>query len=220
MPNNSETGVDRIRASNGRLIIENVSLKRLIGMAYGVPDGRDYLFSGPEWLKSRNFDVNAIFPPDSTNTEMLLMLQKLLDERFHLKFHRETKEFTAYALVVAKGGSKLHASMMQGGAYRFRAQGGHATGSQVTMAQLADRLSRPDFQLDRPVVDFTGLQGTFDLTLDWRPVATQTEQMTDVSDNPSLFEALQEQLRLALERRRIPLEVFVVDQVNSVPEGN
>lgn len=201
-------------------MIENVSLKRLIGMAYGVPDGRDYLFSGPEWLNSTHFDVNATFSPDSTNEEMRLMLQQLLDERFHLKFHRETKEFTAYALVVAKGGSKLHASMTQGGAYRFRAQGGQAIGSQVTMGQFADRLSRPDFQLDRPVVDFTGLQGTFDLKLDWRPEATQTEQLTDVSSNPSLFEALQEELGLALERRRIPLEVFVVDHVNSVPAGN
>ena len=219
-PDKSETGVDRILFSNGRLVIENVSLKRLIGMAYGVPEGRDYLYSGPGWLDSRNFDVNATFPPDSTNADILLMLQRLLDERFNLKLHRETREFAANALVVAKGGPKLHAAVRQGGAYKFRAQDGHAVGSRVTMAQFADRLSRPDFQLDRPVVDFTGLQGAFDLTLDWRTEPTQTAQTTDMSDKPSLFIALREQLGLALELRKVPLQVFVVDQANNSPSEN
>ena len=216
----SATGIDRIQPSKGRLIIENVSLKRLIGMAYGVPDGRDYLFSGPDWLDSERFDIYATFPPDTSDAKMLLMLQRLLDERFKLKLHRETKEFTAYALVVDRGGPKLHKSIRQGGAYKFQAQGGHAVGSSLTMPQFADRLSRPVFQLDHQVVDFTGLNGTFDLTLDWRPETTQAEQISDNLDRPSIFSALKEQLGLALERRKVPLDVLVVDDAIRVPIEN
>ena len=189
-------------------------------MAYGVPDGRDYLLSGPEWLDSEIFDIFATFPPDTPNAEMLLMLQRLLDERFKLKLHRETKEFTAYALLVAKGGPKLHKAIRQGGAYKFQAQPGHAVGSSLTMPPFADRLSRPVFQLDHQVVDFTGLEGTFDLTLDWRPEVTQAEQTTDNLDRPSVFSALKEQLGLALERRKVPLEVIVVDSAMRVPVEN
>ncbi len=49
-PDRSETGVDRVQYSNGSLIIVNVSLKRIIGLAYGIQNGQDYLLSGPEWL--------------------------------------------------------------------------------------------------------------------------------------------------------------------------
>jgi uncharacterized protein (TIGR03435 family) len=71
------------------------------------------------------------------------------------------------------------------------------------MPDLADRLSRANFQLDRPVVDFTGLAGRFDLTLDWGPV-----------DGPSIFSAMEEQLGLRLEARKMPLEVLIVDHAS------
>jgi hypothetical protein len=76
----SETGVDRIDFSKGSMIIINVSLKRLIGMAFGVAEGRDYLFSGPEWLDSERFDIRAKFPPETPKPEVLFMLQRLLEE--------------------------------------------------------------------------------------------------------------------------------------------
>jgi uncharacterized protein (TIGR03435 family) len=206
--NKSETGVDRIKLTNGSLIIENVSLKRCIGMAYGIADGRDYLWSGPDWLDSERFDILAKFPAETREHDILIMLRNLLADRFGLAFHYETRQFSTYALVIAKGGPKLHPSEAPEGSYRFKAQGGHATGSSISMGMLADRLSRPDFQLDHKVVDRTGLPGTFDLTLDWG------------EDGPSIFTALQEQLGLKLEPRKTPLEVFVVDRVNRVPTAN
>lgn len=212
----SETGVDRIKVAKGSLIIENVSLKRCIGMAYGLAEGRDYLFSGPDWLDSERFDILAKFPEETPQADVLVMLQKLLAERFGFAFHGETREFNAYALVVAKGGPKLKPSAAPEGSYKFRAQGGHAVGSSISMGMLADRLSRPDFQLDRRVVDLTGLQGAFDLTLDWRPVGAEAEDTA----RPSIFTALQEQLGLRLEARKVPLEVLVVDRVNRAPTAN
>jgi uncharacterized protein (TIGR03435 family) len=202
----SQTGVDRIKFSKGSLMIENVSLKRCIGMAYGIEDGRNYLLSGPEWIDSERFDILAKFPPETPEREVPLMLQSLLAERFNLAVHRETRQFSAYALVIAKGGAKLHPAEAPQGSYRFKALAGHATGFSISMPMFADRLSRPDFQLDRRVVDFTGLEGTFDIKLDW--------------DDASIFTAIQEQLGLKLEARKVPLEVLVVDRVNRVPTAN
>lgn len=204
----SETGVDRIKILKGSLIIENVSLKRCIGMAYGIAEGRNYLLSGPDWIESERFDISAKFPTETPEHDVLLMLQSLLAERFDLVLHRETRQFSAYALVIGKGGPKLHPAAAPEGSYRFRAQEGHAVGFSISMAMLADRLSRPDFQLDRQVIDLTGLKGTFDLTLDWNETG------------PSIFTALQEELGLKLEPRKVPLEVFVIDHVNRVPTAN
>ena len=84
------------------------------------------------------------------------------------------------------------------------------------MPDLADRLSRAPFQLDRPVVDFTGLAGRFDLTLDWSPIDGPAENTT----GPSVFTALEEQLGLRLEPRKLPLEILVVDHANKTPTEN
>jgi hypothetical protein len=77
----SQTGVSRIKIEKGSLIIENVSLKRCIGMAYGV-------FAGPDWLDSERFDIFAKFPPETAENDVLLMLQSLLADRFNLVFQR------------------------------------------------------------------------------------------------------------------------------------
>ncbi len=219
-PDKSGTGVDRIKRSGGGLIIENVSLKRLIGMAYGVAEGRDYLFKGPDWIDSENFDISARFPAETPDSQMLLMLQRLLDERFRLKLHREPREFSVYALVVDKRGPKVRPSATQGAPYRFSARGGHAVGISVSMAQFADRLSREDFQIGRRVVDSTGLPGTFDLTLDWRPEGEGPESPANAADRPSIFSALTEQLGLKLEPRKASLDVLIVDAVLRTPVEN
>jgi uncharacterized protein (TIGR03435 family) len=218
-PDASETGVDRLDFSKGSVIIVNVSLKRLIGMAYGVAEGRDYLFSGPQWLDSERFDITAKFPPETAKAEVLLMLQRLLEERFALKLHREGREFSVYALTIAKGGPKLHPTSKPG-PYRFSAQPGHASGFSLSMPQFADRLSRPVFQLDRQVVDFTGLAGTFDIAIDWRPERTLSDDDTDAAAKSSIFSALSEQLGLKLEPRKTRLDVLVVDSANKVPTPN
>ena len=219
-PDRSETGVDRVHISNGSLIIENVSLKRCIGLAYGVAEGRDYLFSGPGWLDSERFDISARFPASTAEPDVRLMLQRLLDERFKLRLHRETREFSVYALTAGKGGAKLHPAAQPDAPYAFSANPGHASGASLTMAAFADRLARPVFQLDRQVVDFTGLKGTFDLTLDWGPETTQVESQTDRVPGASIFTALQEQLGLKLEPRQVPLEVLVADYADKVPSEN
>jgi uncharacterized protein (TIGR03435 family) len=207
-PDKSETGVDTIKISKGNLIIRNVSLKRLISMAYGIPDSREYLLSGPDWLDSERFDISAKYPPETPDQDALAMLGNLLGERFSLALHRETRQISGYALMIGKGGPKLQSAARPDPFPMFRALSGHVTGSSVSMPDLADRLSRAPFELDRPVVDFTGLTGRFDLTLDWSLTG------------PSIFTALEEQIGLWLEARRLPLEVLVVDHSNKTPTEN
>ena len=215
-PNKSQTGVDRIKRNDGSWIIENVSLKRLLGMAYGVAEGRDYLLKGPDWMDLENFDVSARFPSGTSDSQALLMLQGLLEERLKLQLHREPREFSVYALVVDKGGSKLHPTARPG-PYKFSARGGHGVGVSVTLAQFADRLAK---EVGRQVVDFTGLTGQFDLALEWQPEAERAENPDAASERPSIFAALAEQLGLKLEPRKVSLEVLVVDAARKTPTEN
>ena len=217
--NHSGTGVDRIKIGGGSAIIENVSLQRIIGMAHGVPEGRNYLFSGPDWLESENFDISAKYPAGTPDAQVMQMLQRQIEERFQLRLHREMRDFSAYALLLTKDGPKFKPSVRPGGAYKFSMRNGHAEGSALPMGAFADRLARPEFQLGRQVVDMTGLTGTYDLTFDFKPEATQAAGQPE-GITASIFTALQEQLGLKLEARKIPLEVLVVDHVNKTPSEN
>jgi uncharacterized protein (TIGR03435 family) len=87
-----------------------LSLKDLICVAYHVKPSQ---ISGPDWLGGQRFDVVAKMPEGSTADDAPEMLRGLLEERFHLKTHRETQERPIYALVVAKGGPKLQVSTTQ-----------------------------------------------------------------------------------------------------------
>jgi hypothetical protein len=89
----SDTGVDHFRNSGGTFLAINFSLRRYITMAYGLPDSREYLLSGPEWLDSEHFDITAKYPAGASNEDSLLMLQRLLEDRFGLKVHHETPRF-------------------------------------------------------------------------------------------------------------------------------
>jgi len=92
----------------GQINYSYVSLRNLVMNAYDV---KGYQVSGPGWLDSERFDVVAKIPPNTTKEQFKLMLQNLLAERFKLTLHHETKESPMYALVVAKGGSKMKESV-------------------------------------------------------------------------------------------------------------
>jgi uncharacterized protein (TIGR03435 family) len=184
-------------------------------MAYGIPESREYLLSGPEWLESEHFDISAKYAAGTSNADSLPMLQRLLEDRFGLKVHHETRDFTAYALVAGKNGPKLKAPVPSPDGHTFpcgsppggfRVRDGHAPGCSITMPALTDRLSRQPFGLDRPVIDRTGLSGEFDVTLDF--------------SDESIVTAVQDQLGLKLELRKIPIDLLVVDGAEKVPSAN
>jgi uncharacterized protein (TIGR03435 family) len=91
----------------GRIHYAITTLKMLLTLAYDV---KDYQISGPSFLDSERFDVQATMPPETTKEQFRIMLQNLLAERFKVTVHRETKELPMYSMVVGKGGPKMKES--------------------------------------------------------------------------------------------------------------
>lgn len=212
----------------GRFRATGVTLKLLILAAYRVPFFE--ISGGPDWLNSARFDVNAKAAGEVDQDRGALMLQALLEDRFQLKAHRETKDLPIYALVPAKNGPRLRDS--KGSActtYDFgnpQSQeprhpcrtlnyGNRIVGGKVSMKELADMLSQLP-ELGRRVVDKTGLTGTWDLDLQWAPAGAGAGDQTS---GPSIFTALPEQLGLRLESQKGPVEMFVIDRAEKPTEN-
>jgi uncharacterized protein (TIGR03435 family) len=97
-----------------------LSLNDYIGAAYHL---RNYQISGPDWLASERFDITAKIPTGGAVKDVPGMLQALLEERFQMKMHRESKELAVYGLVLGKGGAKLQETPNDSG----NGDGGSAT---------------------------------------------------------------------------------------------
>ena len=196
----------------GRLNYINASLKEIIGQAYKV---QQYQVIGPGWIDTERFDIAAEFPPHTDGKLLPSMLQALLAERFKLAIHRDTKQLPVFALTVAKGGPKFQAAESASGV-TSHSNGTHwHVTAKVTMQRFAEFLTD---EAGRPVVDKTGLNGSYDLTLDW--AADNSATANEGATGPSLFTALQEQLGLKLESTKGPVETIVVDHAERTPTEN
>lgn len=204
------------RLPGGRLVTTNTPLPMLISWAFNLDDGR--LLNVPGGLGSARFDVMAkAAGDDPAPGQMQLMMRTLLAERFKLVVHTETRELTAYKLVVDTAGSKLRLSnpVEPPGSNPFTMRAaGHLAGTRVTATMLAKVLSN---QLGRPVEDETGFAGVFDFVLQWSPDAADPAAEQSPA---SLFTALREQLGLRLVARRMPVDVVVIDRVDPRPTEN
>ncbi|HXE64607.1 MAG TPA: TIGR03435 family protein [Bryobacteraceae bacterium] len=211
-PDNSGKGGGSIigtGGADGRVTFDNISLRDCVAFAYGIADGRDYELVSPGWLDNENFDIVATFRPGTVRPVILAMLQHMLAERFGLQVHYETKELQAYVMTVAKDGPKLkpHTSAEEG----FFYSEDYVTFRAIDMAGLSSRFSGAFFHLDRPVVDRTGLKGSYDFTLNWS---------AKDPNGPSLFTAVEEQLGLHLATEKLPFRILIVDNVNRAPTPN
>ena len=205
-----------------RITFTFASLKNLIQVAYNVRSSHH--IEAPAWTASATFDVVANIPPGATREQVNVMLQNLLADRFQLKVHRSTRELPVFALVVARNGPKLKVSVDDPNAPR-RGRGTLWSGGRKkfefdrqTMAGFARML---ESDVDRPVIDMTGLDGTYDIRLEFAsgpPIAF--EPGSPDPQAPELFTALTEQLGLRLESRRGPVDVLVVDSALRQPTEN
>lgn len=212
-PNDLGAGHMHIHTTPGRLTA-GMTTRRLIGHAFDIKDFQ--ISGGPTWLGSDNYDIVATTgtPVDLNNIKVLEpYLQSLLADRFHLKYHRETRRLPVYSLVAAKNGPKLTKHTGTEGAgtdSEGNAEKVNFTGTKLSMTDFAGFLSR---DMDRPVIDKTGIKGEFDLKLEWaRDEATETTL-------PSIFTALQEQLGLKLDSGKGPVDILVVDSVEKPSEN-
>jgi uncharacterized protein (TIGR03435 family) len=202
-------------APGGEIIMENISLKQVVMMAYDV---RNFTFSGPDWMDTVRFDIVAKPPSPVNRDEMKILIRSLLAERFKLVVHRETKTLSAYELVVAKGGLKIKEVEPGPGGANSNTNGGKAilNAQRVTMARFADLLGT---RLDRPVVDKTDVPGAFDIKVEWT-VDQNASEDSDPPAGPTIFTALQEQIGLRLAAQKLPVEIVVVDRVEKLPTEN
>jgi uncharacterized protein (TIGR03435 family) len=188
-----------VRVQTNSLIGENVTLRQLMTYAYEVAG---YQLSGPDWIDTEGYDVAAMAKGSLSATQFRLMLWSLLEDRFKLKTHRETKEVPAYWLVVAKGGPKLRDVKEEQSFFSALAgkspfkPGFMAIFSNKSLPEFAERLGRP---MDRPVMDKTGIDGRFWFQLESAMEPGQTGQELYLRVSPPLFTALREQLGLNLE---------------------
>ena len=229
--------------NNGGLIRDGIYINRdatvlnLIRAAYGVTE--DVIAGGPSWLKSDLFDVVAKVPAGTTPATANLMLQALLAERFGLVIQKETSPRPAYVLSVGKGGSKLKRAAASGDAGCRQemagepggrgGQGGPAsipnmkvTCHKLTMQQITDNLrqvagSYHNTYLEHDVIDATELKGEWDFELEFTPIGLMGEKGRD---GITLFDAVNKQLGLRLERQDVPVESMVIKSVNRNPTAN
>jgi len=178
-----------VRIDGAQVNCTYLSLKDYIRMAYRV---KDYQITGPDFLASERFDISAKLPSGATREQVPAMLQTLLEDRFQVRLHRDSKEFPVYGLVVAKGGLKINPSVPdpddgseaaknvnvsatggRGGTSINFGKGSYFNfgdnkleGKRLTMASLAETLAR---FVERPVVDMTGLKDTYDFKLEVTP---------------------------------------------------
>lgn len=210
----------------GRWRATNVPLQLLLQIAYELKPGQ--MTGAPGWINNERYDIDAkldeTLGPNPKPGEMQPYLQSLLEKRFQLKFHRETKEMQVYALVVAKGGPKMKLADPAERGPSIRMGMGQLTMAKVDMDQFVRELSR---QVGRPVLNQTELTGQYTMELTFAPEGggghgdgpPGERGPAPGGEGPTVFTAVQEQLGLRLDSKKAPVQMFVVDRIER-PEAN
>jgi len=233
----------RFEMPPGRLNAVNVTLRFAIQQAYRLPRSR--VLGGPAWLDSDRFDIAATASGDAITSDVIRqMLRSALADRFGVALHNEMKQMPIYSLVLARSdgtlGPNLRRSSMDCAGRRSQVVGGQVQcgvlvsqaptsaslrGGAAPLAEFVRLFS--DF-LERPLIDNTGLTGTFDLELQFTatrsalpgaaaPGGLATAPSTD--DIPPVFTAVQEQLGLKLNATSGTADVLIIDRATPPTEN-
>jgi uncharacterized protein (TIGR03435 family) len=169
----------------------------------------------PSWANAIRYDVEARPAAGAKQSEAGAMLQALLAERFAFKFHRETREIDGFALVRTSRdrlGPQLRVSELdcqKAFMTTPACREGRIGTEQIKLVsnQIAMLLQVVVNKVSAPVSDETGLTGRYDIDLHW------SNEVAPTDDRPSIYQALQDQLGLKLERRRVMTDVVIVDRL-------
>jgi uncharacterized protein (TIGR03435 family) len=189
-PQNVQVNVG-VHIDGAQVKVNYLSLRDLLRIAYKV---KDHQISAPEWMAGQRFDIAGKLPEGATGEQIPDMIKSLLEDRFQMKLHRDSRDFPVYALIVVKGGAKLKESALEAlpegtdaskANVNVQAAGGpqgvsmsfgrgafirfgdnKLEGAKITMAQFADMMAR---FMDKPVVDMTELTSTYDFSLQFTP---------------------------------------------------
>jgi uncharacterized protein (TIGR03435 family) len=214
----------------GQITCTKASMNDLLAHAYGI---EFFQISGPAWFSSETetYDLHAKVPAGTTKEQAKIMMQSLLAERFHLAVHHVSKDFPAYEIVVAKSGVKFKEATSgpiqakegfpELPAGRAAATTAHTVGHARLAAHLEPisvLISMVRYSAGQPIIDMTGLKGLYDFYLHFDPAPLSAEPREDAA--PSLPVALEQQLGLKLESKKLPFDVIVIDHVEKVPTEN
>jgi uncharacterized protein (TIGR03435 family) len=221
-PSQHSVGPDynnQITYSPTGITARNVTLKRLIAEAYRLQMNQIF---GPAWIDRNEYDIEARTAGVVSREQMAPMLQSLLAERFNLKNHGETREIGVYELMTGKSGARVrpvNAGETAGAQVGLHFHGDMRQFADLIAVQLAiPAISNPSEPARAsgppiPVVDKTGLEGTFDFGVDIHP-----EMGTDMFTAWERF--LEDQLGLRMENHKGNVEVLVVDDAAKIPTEN
>jgi uncharacterized protein (TIGR03435 family) len=228
-PNRRGWGINLDRS--GQLHTLNTNLSDLIKFAYDLHPKQ--VVGAPAWVDSEKFDVLAKpdLPGLPSVDQMKAMMRKLIEDRFSLKFHRDKKELSVYAITVAKGGEKIKkddTSTIPVPGFGGRPQSGFNVHN-ATIAEFAS-VMQAQF-MEQPVVDQTGLGDTrYDFVLKFTPDPSQSTgfggqaaaapaPVPDADAPPDLFLAMQQQLGLKMGTTKAPVDVMVIDKIDKPSEN-
>lgn len=217
----------------------NAPVSLLIGFAYPRPNLR--IQNAPQWVHRESYDITAKAAGNPSKAEMEAMLRSLLVQRFGFRSHWAEKEVNAYDLVLARTDGKLgdglrrvdvdcdaRAAAARAGQQLdplpssanglapcfIRAMDGAMLSGGYPLKGIAEQM---EHLAQRPVVDRTGLEGFYEVTLKYRSGPPEAESKP--SDLPILFTAIQEQLGLKLQNSRAPISTIIIDWIDQPSEN-
>jgi uncharacterized protein (TIGR03435 family) len=224
-----------------RITYKGTWIPSLIAEAFGL---RADQITGPQWLGTTRYDIDAKIPEGATEEQFNVMLRNLLRDRFNLRFHIESKVRPVYVLRVAKDGPKFKESApvpsTEDAAPRSSVKGEDANGFPILPPEYVGMVGRPtpgqifntaqgysmayfarslEQPAGRPVLDETGLTGRYDFKI--RFAARRGPDAGVPSDPaPSIFDAVEQQLGLKLESASSSLDQLIIDSIDREPTEN
>jgi uncharacterized protein (TIGR03435 family) len=228
----------------GQFHYNSATLFDLIDIAYHV---KSFQVISKLPLERGKFDITAKVPAGTTRDQFGVMMQNLLAERFHLEVHKDSREFPAWEMIIAKSGLKLKESAIAsetdqisgptkvgdhgfpvlpanrpGDAIKFTVVDGFIVGRLTAQQQPVSSLTRNFLgSPDPPIMDRTGLTGKYDFKLEFsRELTGAPSTNAKVPPVPDLFTAVQQQLGLQFVPKKLPFDVVVVESVDLVPTEN
>jgi uncharacterized protein (TIGR03435 family) len=213
-------GMVQFTYPGGRFRAQATTLKYLLEWSYGILPAQHS--EGPSWMHDDRYDIVAKAEGSASDAEMKRMTRTLLAERFKLKFHIESREVPVLVLSLGKSAPKLFPPKEdEKYSIRIMPQNGpdqkvaswHVVATRFSFAQLNETFSR---QLERVIVNRTGMEGDFDFTLDFTP----DENRPNPLDPSIVIAAIRDQLGLVVKSQKAPVDFFVIDNAEKVEAGN
>ncbi len=219
-PPGQRMGMVRYIYPGGRFEAKAVTVEFLLEWAYDLLPFQHS--RGPAWMQNERFDIVAKAAGNASDDQMKLMAQTLLAEQFNLKFHRERREGPILLVTRGKDAPKLFPP--KDGETRSiriipqtdsdqKVTSVRVVATRFSFAQLNQTFAR---QLDRVIVNGTGLDGDFDFTLNFTP----DENRPNPLDPSLVINAMRDQLGLNLKAQKGPVDYLAIDSVEKVSQAN